>query len=58
MTKLYFWSRRLAVLTTAGMVFQSTGCAVDTQALVANLAVTILQNLIGSYIFGSFNLVP
>lgn len=58
MTKLYVWSRRCAVIATTGMLFQAGGCAVDSQALALSLFGTILQNLVATLVFGSFNLVP
>lgn len=58
MTKLYIWGRRSAAVVTAGMLFQAGGCAVDSQALALNLVGTILQNLVATLVFGSFNLVP
>lgn len=58
MNRLYVWSRRFAVIAAAGMVFQTTGCAVDTQSLALTLFGTILQNLVATFVFGAFNLVP
>jgi hypothetical protein len=58
MARLYFWGRRCAAIATTGMVFQASGCTVDNQELVATLFSTILQNLVGTFVFGAFNLVP
>ena len=58
MTRLFIWGRRCAAIATTGMLFQAGGCAVDSQALTASLVGTILQNLVATFVFGSFNLVP
>ena len=58
MTRFYVWGRRCAAIATTGMLFQTGGCAIDSQTLAANLVGTILQNLLATFVFGSFNLVP
>ena len=58
MTKLYLWSRRFAAVATTGVVFQTTGCAIDSQELAATLIGTLIQNLVATFVFGAFNLVP
>lgn len=58
MTRLYSWGRRCAAIAATGMVFQTGGCAIDGQTLAANLIGTIIQNLVATLVFGSFNLIP
>ena len=58
MTRLYNWSRRGAAIATMGMLLQAGGCAIDTQSLAVTLFGTILQNLVGTLVFSSFNLIP
>jgi hypothetical protein len=58
MTRLLIWGRRCAAIATTGMLFQAGGCTVDSQTLAVNLFGTILQNLVQTFVFGSFNLVP
>ncbi len=58
MRRFYNCGRRLAAIATVGMIFQTSGCAIDGQVLAANLVGTILQNLVATLVFGSFNLVP
>jgi hypothetical protein len=50
--------RRVTPLVSAGFLFQANGCTLDTNALLAGLTTTIVNNLISSFIFGAFNLVP
>ena len=50
-------ARKLYPVLAAGVLFQATaGC--DTRALTAELLGLIIQNLIASFVFGSFGLVP
>ena len=57
MTKrMYLIARRVVPLLSAGMLLQAGGCAVDTNALFTGLATAIANNLISSFVFGSFNL--
>ena len=58
MTRLYIWGRRFAAVATTGMLFQASGCAIDSQALTASLIGTVVQNLVGVFVSGSFNLIP
>jgi len=58
MTKLYLWSRRFAAVATTGMVFQTTGCALENQELAVTFVGTLIQNLVATFVFGAFNLVP
>ena len=58
MRRFYQCGRRLAAISTVGMIFQTSGCAIDGQELTATLVGTILQNLVATWVFGSFNLIP
>lgn len=58
MNRLYKWTKRAAAVAAAGTVFQTTGCAVESQQLALTLFGTILQNLVATFVFGAFNLVP
>jgi len=40
------------------MVFQATGCQLNTSQIATELSVSILNNLIASFVFGAFNLIP
>ncbi|MBI3835113.1 MAG: hypothetical protein HY287_12355 [Planctomycetes bacterium] len=47
-------ARKLYPLLAAGVLLQTTGC--DTGVLTSQLATLVVQNLIASYVYGSFNL--
>lgn len=58
MTKRFnYVVRRIMPIVSAGLLFQASSCALDTNALMAGLATTIANNLISSFVFGAFNLV-
>lgn len=48
--------RRIVPMVSAGLLFQASGCAFDTNSLVAGLASTIANQLITSLVFGAFGL--
>ena len=48
--------RRIMPMVSAGFLFQTSGCTVDTNAILGSLASTIATNLINSFVFGAFNL--
>ncbi len=50
--------RQLTAVVGAGMLFQTGGCMIDTNALFAQLATSVIQNVLATFIFGAFNLVP
>jgi len=50
--------RRLVPLLGAGMMLQASSCQLNTSEIAASLTVSFLNNLIASYVFGAFNLVP
>jgi len=55
--RVYSFARKLYPVVAAGMLFQATtGC--DTRTLTSQLLGTLVQNLVASFVFGSFNLVP
>ncbi len=58
MTKFYRWGRRCATIAAVGMIFQTTGCTFNGQELAVSLLGSILQNLVSTFVFGSFNLIP
>lgn len=58
MTRLYTWSRRCAAIATTGMLFQVGGCTIGDETLAVTLVGTILQNLVSTFVFSSFNLIP
>jgi len=58
MTKRFHYIvRRIVPVVSAGYLFQTSGCAVDTNAILSSLATTIANQLISSYVFGAFGLV-
>lgn len=54
----YWNARRWASLLAAGMLLQVGGCTIDLAELTGGLINTIATQLIGSVVFGAFNLVP
>jgi len=40
------------------MMLQASSCQLNTSEIAASLTVSFLNNLIASYVFGAFNLVP
>ena len=59
MTKRFsYLVRRIVPIVSAGLLFQANGCTIDTNSLVAGLASTIANQLISSFVYGAFNLVP
>jgi hypothetical protein len=52
------YMRRLAALSSAGVLFQATGCTVDATGLFTQLVTLFGTNIINSLIFGAFNLTP
>jgi len=50
--------RRAMALCCAGMMFQTAGCMTGTNELVAGLAVSVVNSLVSSLVFGAFNLTP
>ncbi len=57
MSRVYSIVRRSLPLLGAGMLLQAGSCAVDTNALAAGLATSVVNSLISSFVFGAFNLV-
>lgn len=56
MTK--YWSsfvRKAGPVLSAGLLLQANGCTVDTTALAQSWLTSIASNLLGSLVFGSFN---
>ncbi len=51
------WRAKLALLFSAGALFQASGCSLDPNSLATDLFTTIGSNFIGTYVFGLFNLV-
>ena len=58
MRQYYRYGRRLAAIVTVGMMFQAGGCAIDGQVLAATLVRSLVENLVGTWVFSSFNLIP
>lgn len=58
MKKYYVWGQRCAMIVTTGMLFQAGGCSVQAQEFTVTLFGAILQNLVATAVFGSFNLLP
>lgn len=57
MTKRFHYIvRRIIPVFSAGYLFQTSGCTLDTNALASGLATTIANQLISSFVFGAFNL--
>jgi len=55
MTKRFnYIVRRIVPMVSAGFLFQTSGCALDTNALLGSLASTIANQLISSIVFGAF----
>ncbi len=48
--------RRIMPLCSAGLLFQAAGC--DPNAILAGVATSIANNLITSFVFGAFNIIP
>ena len=48
--------RRIVPIVSAGFLFQTSGCAIDTNAILGSLASTIATNLINSLVYGAFGL--
>ena len=57
MNRMHSLARRTAALLSAGMLLQTGGCAIDTNAILSGLATSIANNLISSIVFGAFNVV-
>jgi len=49
--------RRIMPVVSAGLLYQASGCALDTNSIVSGLATTIADQLIRSFVFGAFNVV-
>ena len=58
MRKLYWRTFRYSAMITAGTLMQAGGCAVDGQAILNEAAINILQALVSTFVFQSFNLIP
>jgi len=57
MTKRFsYFVRRIVPMVSAGFLFQTSGCTIDTNSLFASLATSIANQLISSFVFGAFNL--
>jgi len=57
MTKRFSYVvRRMMPIASAGLLFQTSGCTLDTNALFSSLASTIATNFINSLVFGVFGL--
>lgn len=56
MTKRFqYIVRRIVPMVSAGFLFQASGCALDTNALLGTLASQIANQFIQSLVFGAFN---
>ncbi len=56
--RLRFLGRRLAAVMGAGVLLQAGSCMLDPNALALNLTTAVVQNILASFIFGAFRLVP
>ena len=54
--RFHYFVRRMVPVVSAGYLFQTPGCAVDTNAPFASLATSIANQFISSIVFGAFNL--
>ncbi len=54
---LHTTTRRITAVLSAGLLLQAGGCYFDRAELAAGLVSSIVNNLLGSYIFGAFNLI-
>jgi hypothetical protein len=55
---MYRLMRRASLVASAGVLFQAAGCQVNTNEIAATLTISILNNVLASYVFGAFNLIP
>ena len=55
--RLYSLTRRVSPLLGAGILLQTGGCVIDTNAIFSGLLTSIANNLISSFVFGAFNVV-
>ena len=49
------WRAKIALLFSAGALFQASGCTVDANETITGLFTTIGGYLINSYVSGLFN---
>jgi len=55
--RLHSLARCATPLLGAGMLLQTGGCTLDSNAIFSGLVTAVTNNLISSIVFGAFNVV-